>query len=942
MLLIAIKKMLSNKWILLCTLIGSIIMAAMLSSIPIYTEGILQRVLTRDLEISQQDTNNFPGGYLIEYDGVFPNTAGNMSFDSFDNKISKIVFKSIELPVLSQCKYIDVGTGRIKMEENKKVADARISALYDIKDHIKIVNGRIFSDKKVDGIYEVIASEEAMKVLGLTLNKVYSVSYKKDASPNFKIKIVGLYSYKNENDPYWFNGISSYREAILMDFELLSKVFVSTEKANIKNTKWYVAYDYHKLELSNLPAILETLDAHAQWFEKNKLYLDYKFFAKPIMEKYDQRADVLKTTLLILQVPILILLGFYSFMVSRLKVDFESNEIAVLKSRGGSRSLIFSIYLLECFLISVISIIIGPILGLYMCKIIGASNGFLEFVQRAALPLSLGPKAYLYALAGILISTVSLLIPIIISSQTSIVLYKQKKSRGKKIIFWKKYFIDFILVAVAIYGLLTYKRQQKVLFISGLKGNDLGIDPLLFLISVIFIFGCGLIVLRVFPYIINLIFLTGRKAWSSVMYATFIGVGRTSGKEQFTMIFIILTISIGLFSASSARTINKNTEEKVKYQIGADIVVKGHWTSNRVRGTGGLGQPPDSTGLQLTEDLVYDEPPFDSYTKLQGVQSVTKVFREENAEAIIGNSDLSQVSLLGIIPEEFGKTAWFKNKLLPYHWYEYLNLMTDSPTAVLVSKAFKDNLKAEEGDTITIRWGEQKDITVVIYAFVDYWTSLNPNKKVEDKPSPYFIVANLDYIHAVRSVEPYEVWIKKKPEATSTQIYNEMENKKIELDSREDITETLIKSKNDPILQGTNGSLTLGFLVTIIICSIGFLIYWMMSIMKRLLQFGIFRAMGLSIGKIIRMIVYEQLFITGSSVIAGIVIGGLTSRIFVPMLQLVYGSEEQVPPFEVITQAGDYIRLYASIALMLLICFAVLWRLLLKINIGQALKMGED
>jgi len=931
----------------MCTLIGSIITAAMLSSIPIYTEGILQRVLTKDLEIFQQETNNFPGGYLVEYDGTFSGTDGNMSFDSFDNKISQVVFKSIELPVLSQCKYIDVGNGRVKMEDGKKEIDARISALYEIKDHINIVNGRIFSGQQVNGIYEVIASEEAMKVSGLTLDKVYTVSYKKDASfksevSTFKIKVVGLYSYKSENDPYWFNDISAYRDTIFMDSELLTKIFMHTEKASIKNTKWYVAYDYHKIKLSNLPSVLETLDVHAKWFEKNRMYMDYKLSAKPILEKYDERAKTLKTTLLVLQVPILILLGFYSFMVSNLKVDFESNEIAVLKSRGGSSSLIFSMYLIECLLISAISLIIGPLLGLYMCRIIGSSNGFLEFVQRAALPLSLGPKAYLYALGGVLLSTASLLIPALISSRLSIVQYKQNKTRGKKTIFWKKYFVDFILLALATYGLFAYKRQQKVLYVSGLKGNDLGIDPLLFLISVIFILGCGLLVLRVFPYLTNLIFAMGRKIWDSVLYATFTSVSRTSGKEQFTMIFIILTISIGIFSASSARTINKNIEEKVKYQVGADIVVNGHWASNRSSGTSLHGQSSGSTDLQRAEELVYYEPPFEMYTKLKGVESVTKVFREDNVKAITGNLNLSQVSLLGIIPEEFGKTAWFKNNLLPFHWYEYLNLLTDSPTAVLVSKSFKDKLKAKEGDTIIIRWGQQKDITGVIYSFLDYWPSLNPNKKVEDKPSPYFIVANLDYINAVRSVEPYEVWIKKRPEATSTQIYNDMENKKIDLDTRKDTTEILTKSKNDPILQGTNGSLTLGFIVTIIICSIGFIIYWMMSIKKRVLQFGIFRAMGLSIGRIIKMIVYEQLLITGTSVIAGIVIGGLTSKIFVPMLQLVYGTEEQVPPFEVITHAGDYIRLYVVIAIMLLICFVVLWRLLLKINIGQALKMGED
>ena len=36
----------------------------------------------------------------------------------------------------------------------------------------------------------------------------------------------------------------------------------------------------------------------------------------------------------------------------------------------------------------------------------------------------------------------------------------------------------------------------------------------------------------------------------------------------------------------------------------------------------------------------------------------------------------------------------------------------------------------------------------------------------------------------------------------------------------------LIGKKNDPILQGTNGILTVGFVVVLLLCSVGFLIFW--------------------------------------------------------------------------------------------------------------------
>lgn len=271
-----------------------------------------------------------------------------------------------------------------------------------------------------------------------------------------------------------------------------------------------------------------------------------------------------------------------------------------------------------------------------------------------------------------------------------------------------------------------------------------------------------------------------------------------------------------------------------------------------------------------------------------------------------------------------------------------MNMLTDAPTAILASTAFRDNLGVEEGDIISIDWGRRKWINVIVYGFIDYWPAINPNRKVNEKPAPYYVVSNLDYLHAMRPVEPYEVWMKKKPGATSSEVYKDITDKGIKIVEITDATESLIKNKNDPLLQGMNGFLTLGFLVTIVISIIGFLIYWVMSVKKRVLQFGILRAMGLSSNKIIGILACEQVLITGVSVFAGIGIGGLTSKIFIPMFQLIYSTEDQVPPFSVISQSSDYIKLYVIVAFMLITAFTVLWRIIAKINIGQAIKLGED
>ena len=160
--------------------------------------------------------------------------------------------------------------------------------------------------------------------------------------------------------------------------------------------------------------------------------------------------------------------------------------------------------------------------------------------------------------------------------------------------------------------------------------------------------------------------------------------------------------------------------------------------------------------------------------------------------------------------------------------------------------------------------------------------------------------------------------------------------------SFEDTTQQLVTIKNDPMLQGTNGALTLGFIVTILVTAIGFLIYWIISIKSRVLQFGIFRAMGLSVKRLIGLLLAEQLLISGVAILLGIVIGGLASELFVPLLQMIYASAQQVPPFAVVMSSSDYLKIYGIMGVVLAIGFAVLGVLVSKIKIAQAIKLGEE
>lgn len=950
MLRIVLRRMFNNLWMVICLLIGSILATALVSCIPIYTDGILQKMLTKDLEQYQLDSGNFPGLYNVKANLYYNyEQTDRVNAQNFFNK--RIVTQNIpelNLPVIALSHEIKFGNLYFSMNElnedktKNNMMFAQLGAISGLEEHVAVTNGRMFAAEPVDDVYEVIVSQQAMKGMKLLLDKVYTVTDPvDDFKPYCKVKVVGVFTVKSTNDVFWTQGFNAHDKEFLLDYKLFNKTLLTKENVLLTDAEWNCSFDYHSITLQNLPSIIKTYEVHKKWYAKYRGCLDFKMPAIDIFLKYNERAKQLRTMLWVLTVPVLLMLIFYIFMVSQLIIGNDENGIAVMKSRGAGKSQIFLGYLAESSFIGAIAFIFGPPLGLVICMILGSSNGFMEFVQRTALPVSLNLNVFKYSLAAVIFLIITILAPVVASSRTTIVKHKQDKSRAKKAPLWKKFFFDIVLLLVSAYGIYRYQQQQTVLEATGIKAMDLQIDPLLFLTSTLFVLGAGLLFLRIYPYLIRFIYWLGRKVWPPVVYISLIQVGRSRGQEQFLMLFIILAISTGLFNANSARTMNKNNEDKISYSIGADVRLLARWEDNQPDALPAAAMALVQTQAK-TEPLRYFEPDYNSYSNLSGTEQATKVLVADNGEIQTPSSSVADVRIMGIIPDQFAKIAWFRSDLLKPHWYNYLNLMSDAPMAFLVSSNLKDKYNLVEGDTINISWGESNYLEGVIYAFINYWPTYNPNPQEKGVEASSLVVANLSYMQNKLSIQPYEVWIKKKADATDKQINDDIVKRNLVIDKIQYKDQELVKMKNDALMQGMNGMLTLGFIAAMMISMLGFLIYWIISIKNRVLQFGILRAMGMSMSKVIGMLACEQILVSGAAILLGIVIGGMSSDTFIPLLQIVYNSSDQVPPFKIMENAGDYIKIYAVIGTMLLLGFLILWRIISKIKIDQAVKLGED
>ncbi|MGD8189686.1 FtsX-like permease family protein [Brevibacillus ginsengisoli] len=950
-----IRRMLRNRWLVASLLTGIVIAVALVSSIPAFTSGVLQRMLFKDLEDYQQHVGNLVGGLNIDLHFNKQKPENLVIFQSLESDLVDEADSQIGLPVLSRVTILHTLPFAITYDRNGHVGERvlgnepKLISFSQMEQHIEIVDGRLPNPHIEKGIIETIIPEKTLAERQIVLGQTFHLQSANNGGKELLIRPVGIFKAKAGADPYWFATPESYSSCFIVDERLFREQFLQSDGSFFSEARFYTAYDYHAVriqQVDQLKAIQATLKDKVQQQGVKDSEYSYTFPISSLMEQYQEKKAQYHKILWTLFVPVLVMLALYLIMVSGLIIDRQRSEIAVLSSRGASRTQMIRIYLLETSLLGLLALLVGPPLGLVLSKMLGVSNGFLQFVSRKALPIYLSSQMYTYAILAVLACIVIVMLPVIQATRQNIVTFKQASARQVRNVFWHTYFFDVLLLGISVYGWYSYRQKLTAVSVVGKAGKQLEMDPLLFFVPAIFVVGLGLFLLRFYPYLIRLIYWIGRAVWPPTMYSTLIQVGRSSVQYQFLMVFIVMTIAVGLFSAGAARTYNQNLEDERRYESGADMTLQVEWTNDKpvqlvIRGSKNQEGPEEKTKPTV---VTYQEPPFEPYADLPGVEHAAKVFRKDLAEVSTNGKDYIQTELMGIQPKEFGQTAWFKPNLLPHHWFEYLNLLAKEPSAILISQSVADKMHVDVGHTLSVTWKDGRKADCIIYAIINYWPAWNPltNGTASSSDKPLLIVGNLEYFQQKINLEPYEVWLKMKPNVSSQAIYQNLKEQHIPLLGLTDTRQEMIQVKNSAFLLGLNGAMTLGFLISMGITLIGFILYWVLTLFARKLQYGVLRALGMSFCQLVMMLAWEQLLTFGMACILGIMIGKVCNLLFLPLFSLYFNKSAQVPPFEIITLATDEGIVYGFVGFSLVVGLAILMSILSRFSIHQAVKLGED
>ena len=935
MLRLMLQKIWHKKWMVSCLLLGCILLIATVVSFPLYRGAAFDRMVRDEFQDALAQNGVWPGMNRMT---MIAKKDQNGAMTAKMESVFKTLSQELGVTEKESIMHYVLDSAQFTSAMNRQDMGQRyisLSFYSGLPEHVKMLSGEMYSETGLteDGEIEVVVSQESMVKNNLLVGESLKYPHLKDAEGNpICMKVVGVFAEKNRNDFYWQVKPAQMNQELLMNEQLFRQFFGGENAGKYSVTCYYFSLFEHQDLTAESAAVLER---QTRWLTEESSVRNV--LAKPeyteILDSYMRKKDRIEAALFILQVPVLILLGAFLFMISGQMYDMERNEISVMKSRGGSSGQMFRLYLFQSVFLTFLGSLLGIPLGVLFCRILGSTRNFLEFDVRRSLEVTFRTEVWVYAAVAILISIDIMTIPALKHSRLTIVKLKQSNAVKKRAL-WEKLFLDVICLAVSLYGYYSYSRNKEAIIQNVLEGESM--DPLLYLSSSLFIVGMGLLFLRLQPLLVRLIFLAGKRFWKPASYASFMENIKSGRKQQFIMLFMILTVSLGMYHATVARTILQNAVKNADYLEPVDIIMQEIWQDN-------------SADLSKSgAELKYIEPKFVRYSSMPGVKSYTKVLNDENASLRLTGKASMGCTLMGIHTREFGEMTRVPNYLTEKNYYEYLNLLAENPKGVLVSKNMKDTYGCEVGDTITYNDSFGNSTTGKILDFVEYWPGyrantlqLKPDGTMENREN-LLVVANIAAVQSEFGIYPYEVWADLKDDADVSAVYDWIEKEGFRVKKFRDKAAVMDGVYNDPLLQGTNGVLTMGFIVTIILCAVGYLIYWIMSIRSREMLFGVLRACGMHKGEVFQMLTIEQFFSGVLSILVGIGIGGLTSKMFVPMLQNAYAAANQILPMQLITDPVDMYRLFGVIAGVMVLCLFTLILLVFKMNVSKALKLGEE
>ena len=945
--LVSARRLLNQRGLALSLLVGLIVAVALTVSIPIYADAVSYRILNDRLYNDPEDLAP-PFSFLFRYVGSWNGYIEWEECQDLDEYMQTLAAPTLGLPQEILVRHFKTDRMRLfpaDADSYDSIADplayVSLGFVSDIESHAELLEGQFPSPvaNNSDPV-EVMISTRIVEELGFQVGEEYVVYYKEpkpegsdvDSTFQHRVRVAGVWRALEPDEDYWFYRQPAFDELFLMP-EASYVQLASGMKGEVGLALWSLILDGDGVRSSDVNELLGRSLFVRKQVATTLGDVDLARSPEDKLISYSRTVLLLTVSLYVFSVPILGLVLYFVFLVSGMIVHRQRNEVAMLRSRGTTTGQVIGIYLLEGLIVGALSIVTGALVGERLAQVMGQTRSFLVLESRPFLTTVLSWPNLRFGLVALAASLLASIGPAISAARATVVTYKQEQARSMRAPFWQRAYLDLLLMVPALYGyyLLDLRGTISFLETDSETGSPFS-NPYLFLVPIVFVFSLSLLCIRLFPWVMRVLAWLAN-AWRGVVPVLALRhLSRTARHYTGPMLLLILTLSLAVFTASMARTLDDYAVQRAYYDVGADFRLVEMGESTEVGGFGGFGGSSEEEDEDTGPDWLFL--PVSEHLNIPGVRDAARVWiRDVSVRLVTGEL---KARMMGIDRVDFGKVSYFRKDFAPASLGLLMNALAVRDDAVLVSRDVLDQ-GLEVGDRIQIRIpiGTAPTVDFVVGGVVDMFPRLYP----EDGP---FFIANLDFIfNNAGGIYPYDVWINTEPHVTTEAVVEGAGDLGVNVLRAFNARARIDEVQLQPERQGVFGLLSVGFAASALLTVLGFLIYSYISFTQRFIELGVLRAIGLSLTQMAVFLIAEQLTLVATGAVAGTALGALVSNLFIPFFQVQGGEHPFTPPFVVEIAWSEIVYIYVIFGAMFVLGVIVLLLSLRRMRIFEAVKLGE-
>lgn len=597
------------------------------------------------------------------------------------------------------------------------------------------------------------------------------------------------------------------------------------------------------------------------------------------------KGDVLaaKILFIFLGLPGVALAAYLSKFAAELFAESQRREISLLRTRGATPAQITGIVAATSVFLAIGGSALGlmfGILALYASAGTQLTSALNPFASNFDWSLFANSASVAFA-AGLILTFLAAFLPTFGALRREITQERRAVRRVEAEPFWKRSYLDFILLGAAAVSLVVTQLNGGFKP-SGNEGAAITLSFYIFLTPFFAWTGLTLLVLRLVEKGLassaNSIGALFRRLFGEIGEVAGKSLARRASRISAAVTIIALTLSFGVSLALFQKTYTHEKQLDSQYVVGSDI-----------RFTPALNTPQSAD--------------FAAKLQLPGVVSVTGVARDPFA--LVG---AEKNTVYGIDVASFRQTAYLPDSFFvdgnaqqtidamtnrttnyaPGSAKQVLDALANTPNGVIISVEQAEKYNIRVGDPVLLRLfnrstGQYTDVqTQAVGLFIYFPTSAQDSDFIINRD---FMVKNSGYA----AMDYFLIKTDGKPQTITALTAELSAQYKNVMPVRIQNIETVIKTESSSLTSLNLGGLgAMERLYTIVVVSMGLAIFLLAMINERQREFGAMRALGANLNHLRRFLFTEALAIGGLSLLIGAGVGVLLARLLVLLLGVIF------------------------------------------------------